>query len=79
MNQSDLAERAGMTPTAIRLYQTEGMLPEPPRADNGYREYGEADVCRLRIVVALGGLGLDLAESGRLANSLDALRNGAGR
>ena len=64
---SDLAERAGVTPSAIRFYETQGILPEPARAENGYREYGDTDLCRLRIVVALRGLGLDLPESGRLA------------
>jgi DNA-binding transcriptional MerR regulator len=67
MRVSQLAERAGVTPTAVRFYEAEGILPAPSRAGNGYRDYGEADVCRLRIVVALRGLGLDLAESGRLA------------
>jgi MerR family transcriptional regulator, copper efflux regulator len=67
MRVSQLAQRAGVTPTAVRFYEAEGILPVPSRADNGYRDYGEADVCRLRIVVALRGLGLDLAESGRLA------------
>ncbi|MEZ4595608.1 MAG: MerR family transcriptional regulator [Chloroflexota bacterium] len=37
------------------------------RASNGYREYTEDDLCRLRLVVALRGLGLELSESGRLA------------
>lgn len=67
MRVSQLAQRAGVAPTAIRFYEAEGILPMPPRADNGYREYDDTDLCRLRIVVALRGLGLDLAESGRLA------------
>jgi DNA-binding transcriptional MerR regulator len=43
------------------------VLPAAPRAGNGYREYSEDDLCRLRLVVALRGLGLELSESGRLA------------
>lgn len=68
MKVSDLAERAGVTPSAIRFYETQGILPQPARAENGYRQYGEADLCRLRVLVSLRGLGLDLSESGRLAS-----------
>jgi DNA-binding transcriptional MerR regulator len=64
---SELARRAGITPAAVRFYEAEGVLPPAPRSDNGYRDYSEDDVCRLRIVVALRGLGLELSESGRLA------------
>lgn len=64
---SELAERVGTTAKTVRFYEAEGVLPAPPRQGNGYREYSEDDVCRLRLVVALRGLGLDLAECGRLA------------
>ena len=56
-----------MTPSAIRFYETRGILPEASRAENGYRQYDDVDLCRLRVLVALRGLGLDLPESGRLA------------
>jgi MerR family copper efflux transcriptional regulator len=64
---SELARRAGITPAAVRFYESQGVLPAAPRAANGYRDYGEEDVCRLRLVVSLRGLGLELSESGRLA------------
>jgi DNA-binding transcriptional MerR regulator len=64
---SDLAQRAGVTSSAIRFYETQGILPEPSRAENGYRQYDDIDLCRVRVLVALRGLGLDLPESGRLA------------
>jgi DNA-binding transcriptional MerR regulator len=67
MRVSELAERAGTTAKTIRFYESEGVLPAPPRQDNGYRDYSDEDLCRVRLVVALRGLGLDLAESGRLA------------
>ncbi len=67
MKVSELAGRVGITPAAVRFYEAEGILPAPPRATNGYREYTEDDVCRLRLVVSLRGLGLDLHECGRLA------------
>lgn len=67
MQVSELADRAGTTPKTIRFYEAEGVLPSPPRRANGYREYAEQDLCRTRLVVTLRGLGLDLTESGRLA------------
>src|SRR5262245_43075747 len=67
MRISELARRTGVTTASVRFYEAEGVLPAPERAGNGYREYDEDDVCRLRIVVALRKLGLDPEESGRLA------------
>jgi len=67
MRVSELADRAGVTPTTIRFYESEGFLPSPPRAANGYREYSESDVCRLRVLTSLRGLGVDLPEASRLA------------
>ena len=67
MKVSELARRAGVTPAAVRFYEAEGVLPAATRAANGYRDYGDDDLCRLRIVVSLRALGLELSECGRLA------------
>jgi MerR family copper efflux transcriptional regulator len=67
MRVSELARRAGITPAAVRFYESQGVLPAASRRDNGYRDYSDDDLCRLRLVVALRGLGLELSESGRLA------------
>jgi len=67
MNVSDLARQAGIAPSAVRFYERKGILPQAARQDNGYREYTEDDLCRLRIVVGLRRLGVELPESGRLA------------
>ena len=67
MKVSELARLVGITPAAIRFYEAEGVLPAAPRSANGYRDYGDDDLCRLRLVVAMRGLGLELSESGRLA------------
>jgi arsenate reductase len=63
----ELARRAGVAPSAVRWYEQEGILPSAPRRDNGYREYGDADLARVRLVVSLRRLGLDPTEAGRLA------------
>jgi MerR family copper efflux transcriptional regulator len=67
MKLSEVAEKVGVSAKAIRFYEAAGVLPPAQRAANRYREYTESDLCRLRIVVTLRGLGLDLPESGRLA------------
>jgi DNA-binding transcriptional MerR regulator len=68
MKVSELAERAGTNAKTIRFYEAEGFLPAPPRAPNGYRDYGAVDVCRARTLVSLRNLGLELPEAGRLAD-----------
>ncbi len=67
MNVSEIAREAGIAPSAVRFYERKGILPEPSRGSNGYREYGEEDLCRVRVVASLRRLGLDLVDAGRLA------------
>ncbi len=68
MNVSDLARRAGTSAKAVRFYEESGVLPPPTRAANGYRQYDDVDLCRLRVLVSLRALGIRLSESGRLAS-----------
>jgi MerR family transcriptional regulator, copper efflux regulator len=68
MNVSDIARTVGIAPSAVRFYERKGILPPAPRQSNGYREYTDDDLCRLRIVVSLRRLGLDLPVAGRLAS-----------
>ena len=67
MKVSEVAKRAGTSASAIRFYEKEGVLPPAPRRRNGYRDYGDADLARVRLLVALRRLGLDPADAGRLA------------
>jgi len=67
MKVSELARRSGLAPSAIRFYETVGVLPPASRRPNGYREYGEQDLCRVRVLASLRALGLDLDESAHLA------------
>ena len=68
MRISQLAEATGVPPKTIRFYESVGILPSAPRRSNGYREYGDDALCRLRLVAALRALGLALTESGELAS-----------
>lgn len=47
MNSSELARSAGVTVRTLRHYHQVGVLPEPPRATNGYREYGPEHLLHL--------------------------------
>lgn len=67
MRISELARRAGVAPSAVRWYEQVGVLPGPTRGENGYREYVEADLARLRLVISLRRLGLGPEDAGRLA------------
>ncbi len=67
VNVSDIARRAGVAASAIRFYEAEGFLPPAPRKANGYREYGDDDLTRVRLLVALRRLGVDPVDAGRLA------------
>ena len=67
MRISELARRAGVAASAIRWYEEADVLPAPTRRPNGYRDYTETDLARLRLVVALRRLGLAPEDAGRLA------------
>ena len=67
MKIAEFARRAGIAPSAVRWYEAEGVIPTAPREDNGYRDYEEADLARLRLVVSLRRLGLGPQDAGRLA------------
>ena len=67
MKVSELARKAGVAPSTVRYYEAAGALPPAPRGDNGYRRYGEADLARLRLLVALRRLGLPPARAGHVA------------
>ena len=67
MNISTFARRVGLSPSGVRWYESQGILPPPKRRPNGYREYSDADCSRVRMILALRRLGLDSAEAGALA------------
>lgn len=63
-----LADQLGTTPQAIRFYEAHGFLPTPERGENGYRQYREADVERLRLLLGLRQLDLPLEQAAELAS-----------
>jgi arsenate reductase len=68
MKIAELAKRAGIAPSAVRFYEEIGVLPAGQRLANGYREYADTDLARLRLIVSLRRLGLAPADAGRVAS-----------
>lgn len=58
----EAAERAGMATSAIRYYESLGILPEADRTESGYRGYDDDDVDLLRFVARLRALEFPLSD-----------------
>lgn len=68
MRIGTIAERLGTTRDAIRFYERRGLLPVPERTGNGYRQYTDGDVERLRLLIGLRQLDLPLDRAATLAD-----------
>ena len=62
MRSKELADLAGVTVRTLRHYHQMGLLPEPPRAANGYREYRATDVAQVLRIKHLTSLGMPLRQ-----------------
>jgi DNA-binding transcriptional MerR regulator len=60
MQIKELSDRTGLQDKTIRFYEEVGVLPPPKRLPNGYRDYGEADVERVKFVAGLRRLDFSL-------------------
>ena len=56
----ELAAEVGLTPQAIRFYETRGILGPSEREGKGYRYYGDDELLRLKKIQALQSIGLSL-------------------
>jgi len=65
----DLADRTGLAVSAIRFYETHGIV-RPLRNAGGHRRYGRSDLRRLSFAMIAQRLGFPLAE---IASHLSAL------
>jgi len=67
MRIGELADRVGVPADTVRFYEREGWLPRPSRRENGYREYRDADVEHLRLLIDLRRLELPLDDAAQIA------------
>lgn len=58
-----LAEASGVGVETLRFYEREGLLPEPPRSEAGYRLYDGDAVRRVRFIRRAKELGFTLSET----------------
>ena len=56
----------------MRYYEKQGLLPEPARRDNGYRDYEVAHLERLSFIRHCRALDMPLADVNRLLGFVDA-------
>ena len=72
MRSSEVAKLAGVSVRTLRHYHSLGLLVEPERLPNGYRNYTTADLARLLRIKRLASLGFPLARIGEILNDMDA-------
>lgn len=60
----ELADLAGTTVNTVRHYHALGLLDDPPRSHNGYKQYRVHHLIRLLRLRRLAELGIPLAEAG---------------
>ncbi|MCJ9753118.1 MerR family transcriptional regulator, partial [Neorhizobium sp. BETTINA12A] len=65
LSPSDAAERLGISPKALRLYEQRGLIA-PVRTAAGWRTYGPVEMTRAGEIAALRALGLSLAQVARV-------------
>lgn len=80
MRIKEVETLVGITKKNIRFYEKEGLLSPGRESENSYRDYGEEDVRRLRIIKLLRKISMPLSEirdilDGRLALSTAARRH----
>ncbi|CAM4508196.1 MerR family transcriptional regulator [Nocardia ninae] len=67
----ELAELAGATVKAVRYYHDIGVLEQPVRASNGYKQYGIAHLLRVLQIKRLTALGFSLAQVAAMGDEID--------
>jgi MerR family transcriptional regulator, redox-sensitive transcriptional activator SoxR len=66
-----VAQRAGLNVSAVRYYEAQGLLPEPPRVSR-QRRYGEDTLARLGVIDVAKRAGFSLDEIRTLLTASDA-------
>jgi len=62
LRRGELAKRTGCNIETIRYYERIGLLPDPPRSDNGHRRYEESHRTQLSFIRRARELGFTLDE-----------------
>ena len=79
MKINEVEALVGVTRRNIRFYEKEGLLTPARNSQNGYRDYGEAEVAQLKQIKLLRKLGVPLDEIRRLQNENATVADGMRR
>ncbi|MHA7294591.1 heavy metal-responsive transcriptional regulator [Arthrobacter sp. HLT1-21] len=71
MRIGELASATGATTKTLRFYESEGLLPIPPRTSSGYRDYPRHTVQRIDFIKRGQRAGLTLAQIGEILHIRD--------
>ena len=79
MKINEVEALAGITKKNIRFYEEQGLLAPRRSPDNGYRDYGEAEVETLRRIKLLRKLGMPIEEIRQILSGQQTLGDGLER
>lgn len=71
MTVNEVARRAGIPAHVVRYYTQCGLLTPARNSRNAYREYGEADLHRLRFICKVKTIGFTLNEIDMILKAVD--------
>jgi MerR family copper efflux transcriptional regulator len=67
----ELASTTGVSAKTIRYYESIGLMPDPERAENNYRQYTSDAIERLRFIISARSLGFNLTDIGEFLSARD--------
>lgn len=79
MKINEVEQLVGISKKNIRFYEAEGLLTPRRNSENGYRDYGEAEVDTLRRIKLLRKLGFPLEEIRRMQSGSFTVGDGMRR
>ncbi|SFP29379.1 DNA-binding transcriptional regulator, MerR family [Oscillibacter sp. PC13] len=79
MKINEVEALVGITKKNIRFYEAEGLLTPRRNSENGYREYGDAEVETLRRIKLLRKLGMPLEEIRQMQGGVHTVGDGMRR
>ena len=79
MKINEVEALVGITKKNIRFYEAEGLLAPRRNSENGYRDYGQAEVEALRRIKLLRKLGLPLEEIRQMLSGTHTVGDGMRR
>ena len=79
MKINEVEALVGITKKNIRFYEAEGLLAPRRNSENGYRDYGEAEVDTLRRIKLLRKLGLPLEDIRQMLSGAHTVGDGMRR